>query len=664
MDRCEIAERYGAFIAGEDHSAYSWLGVHIEGTDTVFRVFAPSADAVFLVGSFNSWQESHVMNRIAGGLWEIALKEGEVAVGDLYKFKIIRDGVAHYRSDPFGFAMDVPPHCASVITDADKYKWHDRGWLAQRKESLPQGIGSQPLNIYELHLGSWIRESGRDILSYSSIAEELAPYVKQMGYTHVELLPIASHPYFGSWGYLTGGYYAPDGRFGEPWELQKFVDTMHKAGVGVILDLTLAHFTKDEFGLYNFDGTHLFESEIEERREIREWGSARFDLTRGHTVSFLISNALYWIERFHIDGIRVDAVSSMLYLDFGKGEGEWTPNERGDNICLEAVEFFKKLNRAVKESYPDVITVAEESHGFEGVTDIAGLGFDFKWNMGWAHDTLTYAETDFSGRKEKHNLLNFPITYAFDESYILPVSHDSVAVGKKSFLDKMPGDYWQKFAGARAFEALRMTSPGKKLAFMGSEIGQFCPWDHEKELDWFLLDFEAHNRHQIYLADLNNFYLARPELWQRDGGWEGFKWIDADDKERSIVSFRRIAENGRELIVAVNLTPRTYPDYILPVPEDGYYEEIFNSDDKKYGGSGVTNSGVRFLSRPNPNISGGRPAEEILPFAVRLRLPPLGVTVLRLTEKRFSDGDDVNDGEKPRRRGIRKLKAPRKKIYI
>ena len=663
-----ISNRISLFLSGDEPRAQEWLGQHREGDKIVFRVFAPAADSVFLVGSFNSWQETDPMTEITDGFFEVRISESRIAVGDLYKFKIMSGGVAHYRSDPYGFAMDVPPHCASVIADAVEYKWRDRGWLAQRSESFLGGIKSQPLNIYELHLGSWIRRSGRDILSYSSIAEELAPYVKQMGYTHVELLPVTSHPYYGSWGYLTGGYFAPDGRFGEPWELQKFVDTMHRAGIGVILDLTFAHFPKDEFGLYEFDGSHLYEYENAWRRETGEWGSARFDLSKGHTVSFLVSNTLYWIEKFHVDGIRMDAVSSMLYLDYGKKEGEWQRSERGDNICLEAVEFFKKLNSAVKERHPDVMMIAEESSGFEGVTGENGLGFDFKWNMGWMNDTLRYATTEFYNRKNNHRLLNFPLMYAFDESFILPISHDEVVYGKRSFLDKMPGDYWQKFAGARAFEALRMLSPGKKLTFMGCEIGQFCEWNHEKELDWFLLDYEAHYRHQLYMADLNNFYLANPALFERDCGWNGFKWIDADDSERSVISFRRIADNGSELIIAINFTPQTYSDYFLPVPEDGIYEEVFNSDDKRYGGSGVTNAGAKFSSCPNPKINIDKPADEILPFALRLRLPPLGVTVLKVVERRFKSDETVEDEEikapPKKRRGIGKLPPPRRKMFL
>ena len=610
------------------------------------------------------------MTRLEGGIFEVSLPLTEAREGEIYKYKIICDGREHYRSDPFAYRLDEPPHCASVITDIQGYRWRDEGWLQQRRETAMGDTYAQPMNIYELHIGSWMKRDG-EFLNYRTLADELAPYVKQMGYTHVELLPVASHPYFGSWGYQTGGYFAPDSRYGTPCDLMAFVDAMHGAGVGVIFDLTFAHFPKDEFGLYEFDGTHLYEYESEERRETGEWGTARFDLSRGHSVSFLTSNALYWIEKYHIDGIRLDAVSSMLYLDYDKGEGEWTPNADGGNICLEAVDFLKRLNGRLHGLYPDVITVAEESGDFGGVTAPDGLGFDLKWNMGWMSDTLRYASAEPKCRGELHGYLTFPFTYAFGERYVLPISHDEVTHGKGSFIGKMPGDYWRKFANARVFEAFRMFSPGKKLSFMGSEIAQFGEWDHEGEVEWFLLDYESHQRHQLYIASLNSFYLSHGELWQRDGGWDGFRLIDADDSERSIISFRRISESGQELIIALNMTEKTYPDYFLPVPEDGYYEEVFNSDDVRYGGSGVTNSGVRFSSRPNPEPLSGRAAESILPYALRLRLPPLGVTVLKLTEPRFHDDDGeekpvTGDGgdQKPKRRGIGKLSPPRKKMFI
>ena len=626
------------FSSGDERKAQEWLGVHKEGGAYVFRVWAPSADGIFVVGSFNGWERTCPMTSI-GCIWEARLPIESVNEGDIYKYLIINGEREIYKSDPYSFKMDLPPNCASVITDTDGYRWRDRGWMAQRRETAETGIYSQPLNIYELHLGSWMRRSDGSFLSYGEIADELAPYVKQMGYTHVELLPISEHPYYGSWGYQAGGYFAPSSRYGDPKEFMRFVDVMHRAGVGVILDWTPAHFPKDEFGLYDFDGTHLYECDDENKRENRAWGTVSFDWEKGEVVSFLISNALYWIEKYHIDGIRADAVSSMIYLDYDKKEGEWTPNKLGNNRCLEAIAFLRKLNRTVKELYPSVMMIAEESSAWQGVTSFEGygLGFDMKWNMGWMNDTLSYATTDFSERRANHVKLNFPLTYAFNERFILPISHDEVVYGKRSFLDKMPGDYWQKFAGARLFEAFRMTSPGKKLAFMGSEIGQFREWDHESEVEWFLLDYETHDRHQLYLADLNNFYLAHPELWQLDSGWNGFRWIDPDDKDRSVISYRRIAENGNELLVALNFLPKAYNEFFLPVRSEGTYEELFNSDDVRYGGSGVVNTGAELMSRPNPCLTSGRAAEEICPWVVRLRLPPLGATILRLKRKRFEE---------------------------
>lgn len=488
-----------------------------------------------------------------------------------------------------------------------------------------------------------MRRSDGSFLSYSEIAHELAPYVKQMGYTHVELLPVAEHPYYGSWGYQTGAYYAPTSRYGDAKDLMRFVDVMHRAGVGVIFDLTLAHFAKDEFGLYNFDGSHLYEPDDEKHRENRGWGTAAFDFGKGETVSFLISNVIYWIEKYHVDGIRIDAVSSMIYLDYDRGEGQWTPNKYGDNRNLEAIAFLKKMNATVKELYPSVMTIAEESSAWQGVTSFEGdgLGFDFKWNMGWMNDTLWYAQTPFNEREYHHGQLTFPLVYAFSEKYILPISHDEVVHGKRSFIDKMWGGYTEKFAGARAFEALRMTCPGKKLTFMGNEIGQFREWDHDRETEWFLLDYETHYRHQLYLADLNNFYLAHSELWQKDDGWDGFRWIEPDDSTRSIISYRRISENSHELIVVINFTPTAYKDFVQAVPEEGTYEEVFNSDDGRYGGSGFTNSGTLLKSRPNNDLKAGKPSNEICPYIVKMKLPPLGAVIMRHKRRCLSDTDEA-----------------------
>ena len=642
MTDISVNEKIASFFSGNENKAYKWLGAHKEQDGFVFRVWAPEADGVYVVGSFNNWQESCPMTDL-GGVWEARIPTDTISEGDSYKYLIKNGESDYYRSDPYSFKLNPEPYFDSVITDIDGYNWHDGGWMEQRREVAAAGIFSQPLNIYELHPGSWMRKSDGSFLSYSEIADELAPYVKQMGYTHVELLPVAEHPYYGSWGYQTGAYYAPTSRYGDAKELMSFVDTMHRAGVGVIFDLTLAHFAKDEFGLYNFDGSHLYEPDDEKQRENRAWGTAAFDFGKGEVASFLISNVVYWIEKYHIDSIRIDAVSSMIYLDYDRGEGNWTPNKYGDNRNLDAIAFLKKMNSTVKELYPSVMTIAEESSAWQGVTSFEGdgLGFDFKWNMGWMNDTLGYASTPFKERKYQHGRLTFPLVYAFSEKFILPISHDEVVHGKRSFLDKMFGGYSDKFAGARAFEAFRMTSPGKKLTFMGNEIGQFREWDHNRETEWFLLDYETHYRHQHYLADLNNFYLAHPELWQKDDGWDGFRWIEPDDSERSIISYRRIAENSHELIVVINFTPAAYKDFVLAVPTEGVYEEIFNSDEERYGGGGFTNNGVLLGSRPNPNLVIGKPAEEICPYVVRMKLPPLGAVIIRLKRRRFSDVDEL-----------------------
>lgn len=624
-----LARRFENMLSGEEKRAYEILGVHKEDASCIFRVFAPHADSAFVVGDFNGWQNTHPMEKIhEGGLWQLSVPSDDLREGSLYKFKFVNDGEEIYKSDPYGYGMDQPPECASVYTSLGEHDWRDSGWIEQRAEYFASDIYSQPMNIYEIHAASWKRHEDGSFLSYRELGEELAPYLKQMGYTHVELMPVTEHPFLGSWGYQVGSYFAPTSRHGSPEELMCFVDIMHSAGIGVIFDWVPAHFPKDRFGLLNFDGGKVYEYEDGERADIRAWGTVRFDTGKGAVRSFLISNALYWIEKYHVDGLRVDAVSSMIYLDCEASGGSGVPDVSEKNICVEAIDFLKQLNRCVKEEYPDVIMIAEESGIYGGVTSKDSLGFDLKWNMGWMNDTLRYATADFHERKALHDRLTFPLVYAFDEKYILPISHDEVVYGKRSFLDKMPGDYWRKFAGARAFEALKMTMPGKKLTFMGCEIGQFREWRCDESVEWFLLDYEAHARHQLYCADLNNFYLDHSELWQIDDR-DGFSWLEADDKERSIICYTRRDRSGREIVIAANMTPNTYPDGFLPVPYAGVYEEIFNSDSKKYGGSGVTNTGVEFHSRPNPEMIGKKPAEQICPFAVRLRIPPLAVTVLR-----------------------------------
>ena len=609
------------FHQGTNYFAYEYMGVHKTEDGYVFRVWAPNADCVMLVGDFNNWEENFPMERITeGGIWEKAVNDGSVKSGARYKYKVYGCGQVHYKADPYANAAELPPDTASVIYDNTAYEWKDAGWLDFRRGKA-KDFYRQPMNIYELHLGSWKRHEDGTLLSYTEIAGELAPYVKQMGYTHIEIMPITEHPFDGSWGYQVTSYFAPTSRYGSPDEFKAFVDQMHEAGIGVIIDWVPAHFPKDRHGLFEFDGKPLYEYQGWDRIEHEGWGTRRFDLGREEVQSFLVSSATYWINEFHIDAIRVDAVASMIYLDYDKRPGEWVPNENGGNQCMEALSFFRKLNSHIKGLFPDVLMIAEESTAWANVTTFSdgGLGFDLKWNMGWMNDTLSYAELDPVYRSYHHDKISFSLTYAFGEKYVLPISHDEVVHGKKSLLDKMTGDYWQKFAGARAFYGYMMTHPGKKLLFMGSEIGQFREWDYEGEIEWFLLDYEAHAKFQRYVAELNHLYIASPQLWQNDDSWEGFSWIDADNKEQSVVSYRRIAEDASELVVLINFTPVAREDFPLGVPA-GSYEELINSDDERFGGSGVVNRGeIKTISLASHGFDN----------SIRLRVPPLGMTVLR-----------------------------------
>ncbi len=615
------------FHQGTNYTAYDYLGLHIEATAVVFRVWAPNAESIFLVGDFNGWQNEHPMTKITeGGVWEIQLPKEIVSEGDCYKYKIISSGREILKSDPYGVSSELPPDTASVVASIDGYTWRDQGWLEYRKSKQGK-MASEPMNVYEIHLGSWKRHEDGSYYSYAEIASELAPYVKQMGYTHVELLPVMEHPFDGSWGYQVCSYFAPTSRFGAPKDFMAFVDSMHEAGIGVILDWVPAHFPKDEHGLYEFDGRPLYEYQGYDRMEHAGWGTRRFDVGRNEVECFLVSNADFWLRKYHVDGLRVDAVASMLYLDYDKKPGEWVPNVYGDHRCLEAIAFFQKLNSYIKQEFPDVLMIAEESTAWANITSFEndGLGFDMKWNMGWMNDTLSYAELDPIYRKYHHEKLTFSLTYAFGEKYLLPISHDEVVHGKKSLLDKMSGDYWQKFASTRAFLGYMMTHPGKKLLFMGSEIGQFKEWDHNGQVEWFLLDYEAHAKLQYYTAELNHLYLKTPALWQIDDSWAGYQWIDADNRSQSIISFRRIDKKGREVIVLINFTPVAREDFLLGVPSAGVYEEIFNSDREEFGGSGVINLGELPSTGKPWNYS-----ED----SVKLRIPPLGILILQRKKKR------------------------------
>ena len=615
------------FHQGTNYSAYDFMGVHPSCTDGEngyeFRVWAPNADQVFVCGDFNGWQPSLEMKKESeGGLWSAFISEDNFGNYSKYKFIIRRNGKDVYKADPYGFFSEVPPETASVYFDIDKTNWNDGSWLSYRKNTIKEPKFQTPINIYEVHLGSWKRNEDGSYMGYRQLAEELAPYVKQMGYTHVELMPITEYPFDGSWGYQVCGYYTPTSRFGNPEDFMYFVDYLHQAGIGVILDWVPAHFPKDQHGLYEFDGSPLYEYQGVDKMEHKEWGTRRFDVGRNEVECFLISNALFWLRKYHIDGLRVDAVSSMLYLDYGKKPGEWLPNSNGGNECLEAVAFFQKLGSIIRTEFPDVLFIAEESTAWEKVSKPAadgGLGFNYKWNMGWMNDCLSYFETDPLFRKYKHEKVTFSMMYAFSENYILPISHDEVVHGKKSLLDKMPGDYWQKFAGTRVFLAYMMTHPGKKLLFMGSEIGQFKEWDYKGSVEWFLLDYEMHAKLQHYVSKLNFLYLEHSQLWEIDYSWDGFRWIDPDNKDMSVLSYIRYNRSGKMLIVILNFTPVPRKDFAFGVPSKGSYFEIFNSDSEEFGGTNMINSAP--VKSVKKSLNG-------MDYSLTIDLPPLGAVIL------------------------------------
>ena len=585
------------FHEGTSAYAYEYLGAHRYENGTVFRVWAPNADKIFLVGNFNSWDESCPMEIISDrGIWEKYLSGMFFENGELYKFKIINGDKTLYKSDPYGFYFEQGTESASAFFES-RYEWRDDLWLDFRKE-YASDLYARPLNIYELHISSWKRDEKENPLTYRELAKTLPQYVKKMGYTHVELLPVMEHPYEASWGYQVCGYYAPSSRFGTPDDFKYLIDMLHTSGVGVILDWVPAHFPKDSHGLYEFDGQALYEYQGKDRMEHAVWGTRRFDVGREEVQSFLISNAVFWAKEFHADGLRVDAVSSMLYLDYDRKDGEWIPNVYGDNRCLEAIAFFKKLNGTLRGICPDVMTVAEESTAWSNITGFEndGLGFTYKWNMGFMNDTLDYAATDPYFRKWKHEKLTFPVCYSFSEKYILPISHDEVVHGKRSFLDKMPCDYLMKFAGNRAFAAYRMCFPGKKLCFMGEELGQFREWDHASSLEWFLLFYDSHRSLHLFYKEINHFYLSQPALYERDTELGGFSWIYPDMKNESVIAFRRFSKSGDEIIAVFNFTPVERKEFFIESPCDAFYE-VFNTDKKEYGGSGIENSGVIYVHK-------------------------------------------------------------------
>ncbi len=623
---------YDLYLIGEGrlYKEYEKLGAHpatLEGVSGVlFAVWAPNARRVSVVGDFNGWDgRAHPMRLHPGnGIWELFLPG--LTVGTLYKFEILAksgEPIA-LKADPYAFAFEPhAPRTASVVADLT-YEWGDAAWMAGRGKR--QALDA-PVAIYEVHLGSWMRVPGEGdrFLSYRELGERLAVYVQKLGYTHVELLPITEHPFYGSWGYQTLGYFAPTRRYGGPQDFMAFVDSLHRHGIGVILDWVPAHFPNDPYGLAYFDGSYLFEHADPRRREHPDWGTRIFNYGRNEVGNFLISSALFWLDRYHIDGLRIDAVASMLYLDYGRRGGEWLPNQYGGNENLEAIAFLKRLNEAVYRYYPDAMTVAEESTAWPMVsrpTYIGGLGFGYKWNMGWMHDVLTYMSRDPVHRKFHHNNLTFGLLYAWHENFILPLSHDEVVYGKGSLLQKMPGDDWQKFANLRTLYAFMYGHPGKKLLFMGGEFGQRSEWYHEASLDWHLLGMGPyHQGLQRLVQDLNLLYRREPAIHQVDFESKGFQWIDCNDWEASAISFLRRARDPEDYVVFVcNFTPVVRQAYRVGVPRGGFYRELLNTDARIYGGSDIGNAGG-VLAQPS--------AEHGQPYSLTLTLPPLAALVLK-----------------------------------
>lgn len=614
------------FHEGSNSNAYEYFGSHRKNKNTVvFRVWAPDAKNVSVTGDFNDWSETeNPMKPLknSGGVWEAEIKN--IKPYDMYKYCITAaDGRTLMKCDPYGFHMETRPGTATKYYEIDDcYEWHDEKWVEGRNG---KNIYESPVNIYEIHAGSWKQYDDGNFYSYRALADSLVPYVKKMGYTHIEFMPLTEYPFDGSWGYQVTGYFAATSRYGEPKDLMYLVDKCHENGIGVILDWVPAHFPKDANGLYEFDGGPLYEYSDPRKGEHYGWGTRVFDFGKNEVRSFLMSSASFWLKKYHLDGIRIDAVASMLYLDYDRKDGEWVPNKNGGNENLEAVEFLQKLNENIFRDFPYAMMIAEESTSWPMVTKpvfSGGLGFNFKWNMGWMNDILRYFSLDGFFRKYNHDCITFSMFYAFSENFVLPISHDEVVHGKKSLIDKMPGSYDEKFAGVRAFLGYMMAHPGKKLMFMGQEFGQFIEWNYEKGLDWLLLDYPKHRALQNYFKKINEFYKANPAFWQIDYSWEGFSWISSDDKDNSVIAFRRIDEKDKEIIVVCNFTNVERCDYRIGIPKKGAYKIVFNSDDVDFGGEGKGNKGK--LKTESINMHG-------FEQSISLDLPPMSAIYIKKT---------------------------------
>ena len=616
------------FHTGDSVRAYDFLGAHLvnrnDKNGVVFRVWAPTARSVSVAGDFNNWNnEANYMYNIGYGVWEVFV-EG-VKEFCTYKYCIESEyGDKLMKADPYAFHAQTRPGQASVVYDIESYSWNDSEWFNKRKEN---NISSSPMNIYEIHAGSWRKYPDGNFFNYQKLANELIPYLKEMHYTHVQLMPIMEYPYDGSWGFQTTGYYAPTSRYGTPSDFMAFVDKLHGEGIGVILDWVPSNFPTDDFGLARFDGSPLYESNDPKTSKRDSWGTCLFNYARFEVTSFLVSCAMFWLDKYHIDGLRIGALSSMLYLDYGKAEGEWEPNKFGGKENLDAVDFVKRLNTAVHMYHPDVMMFAEENTSWPKLThkiEDGGLGFDFKWNMGWMNDMLHYMSLNSMWRPFNHDSLTFSFYYAFSEKFLLPISHDEVSHGKGSLIKQMPGKYDEQFAGVRAFITYMYAHPGKKLVFMGTEIGQFDEWNHEEAIQWDLLEFEKHKKLRTFFKELNKFYLDCKPLYELDTVWKGFDWIHHDDYTNSVIAFKRTDKNGDEIVSVCNFQPIRRDEYCIGVPKYGLYDEVFNSDEERFGGSGVVN--------------GNNIKTEVMKIhgfdqGLSLTLPPLSVIYLRCTKE-------------------------------